>query len=112
MNPVCRTEVIPGIGMPVQLCLPKGYGTRFAELKDSIYTLQMRKDAETKKPEPKPEATSAETNDAPRPEPAKPVPPKPYAPPTGTLPLIYTIKSGDNVGLIAQWHLARSGAGT
>ncbi len=104
MNPVCRTEVIPGIGMPVQLCLPKGYGTRFAELKDSIYTLQMRKDAETKKPEPKPEATSAETNDAPRPEPAKPVPPKPYAPPTGTLPLIYTIKSGDNVGLIAQWH--------
>ncbi len=106
MNPVCRTEVIPGIGMPVQLCLPKGYGSRFAELKDSIYNLQMRKDAETKKPEPKPEATSAETNEAPKPKPeaTKPVPPKPYAPPTGTMPLIYTIKSGDNVGLIAQWH--------
>ena len=104
MNPVCRTEIIPGIGMPVQLCLPKGYGPRFAELKDSIYTLQMRKDAETKKPEPKPEATSAETNETPKPEPVKPAPPKPYAPPTGTMPLIYTIKSGDNVGLIAQWH--------
>jgi membrane-bound lytic murein transglycosylase D len=104
MNPVCRTEIIPGIGMPVQLCLPKGYGPRFAELKDSIYTLQLRKDLETKRLEPKPEATSAETNVAPKPEPVKPAAPKPYAPPTGTMPLIYTIKSGDNVGLIAQWH--------
>ncbi len=105
LNPVCRTEIIPGINMPVQLCLPQGYGQRFAALKDSIYTLQLRTDAAEKKLEPKPEATSGETN-----EPSKlksisvaPVPIKPYAPPTGTVPLVYTIKSGDNTGLIAQW---------
>jgi membrane-bound lytic murein transglycosylase D len=103
MNPVCRTEIIPGIGMPVQLCLPSGYGQRFAALKDSIYTLQQKQEAEAKRNEPKPIATSAETNETPKPEP-KPVVPKPYAPPTGTVPITYTIRSGDNVGLIAQWY--------
>ncbi len=106
MNPVCRTEIIPGIGMPVQLCLPAGYGQRFAALKDSIYTLQLRTEATEKHPEPKPVATSAETNEAPKPKPAPvaPTPPKPYAPPTGTVLLNYNIKSGDNTGLIAQWY--------
>lgn len=105
MNPVCRTEVIPGIKMPVQLCLPTGYGQRFHLLKDSIYNLQMKRDAETiKKTEPKPSASSAETPEHPKPEAVKPPAPKPYAPPSGTVPLTYTIKSGDNVGLIAQWY--------
>lgn len=105
MNPVCRTEVIPGIGMPVQLCLPTGYGQRFELLKDSIYHMQMRMNSEAaKKVEPKPTATSAETNEHPKPEPVKPPAPKPYAPPAGTVPLSYTIKSGDNIGLIAQWY--------
>lgn len=105
LNPVCRTEIIPGIGMPVQLCLPKGYGQRFTELKDSIYTLQLRKEANIKRVEPdpvrpKPVATSGETNEHPKPAPT----PKLYAPPAGTVPLSYTIRSGDNVGLIAQWY--------
>lgn len=106
MNPVCRTEIIPGIGMPVQLCLPAGYGQRFAELKDSIYTLQLRTEAKEKPIEPKPAPASGETNETPKPKPT-PValtPPKPYSPPTGTLLLNYTIKSGDNTGLIAQWY--------
>jgi membrane-bound lytic murein transglycosylase D len=104
MNPVCRTEVIPGIGMPVQLCLPNGYGQRFAALKDSIYTLQQKMEAEAKRNETKPIATSAETNEEAKPEYPKPVAPKPYAPPTGTVPITYTIRSGDNVGLIATWY--------
>jgi len=107
LNPVCRTEIIPGINMPVQLCLPQGYGQRFAALKDSIYTLQLLTDAAEKKLEPKPEATSGETNEPavkPKSVAVAPVAPKPYAPPTGTVPLVYTIKSGDNTGLIAQWY--------
>jgi membrane-bound lytic murein transglycosylase D len=109
LNPVCRTEMIPGINMPVQLCLPQGYGQRFAALKDSIYTLQLRSEAAVKRIEPKPApaavGTSAETNEPPKPKPTpvSPTPPKPYAPPAGTVPVTYTIKSGDNVGLIAQW---------
>lgn len=105
LNPVCRTEVIPGIGMPVQLCLPQGYGPRFTALKDSIYTVQSRTAAleEPVKPaKPATEGASAETNEAPKPKPV-PSAPKPYVPPTGTVPVTYTIKSGDNIGLIAQW---------
>jgi membrane-bound lytic murein transglycosylase D len=106
MNPVCRTEIIPGINMPVQLCLPQGYGQRFAALKDSIYTMQSHTAAViVKRPEPKADATSGETNEILKPKPilVTPVAPKPYSPPVGTLPVIYTIKSGDNTGLIAQW---------
>jgi membrane-bound lytic murein transglycosylase D len=111
MNPVCRTEIIPGIGLPVQLCLPKGYGQRFSELKDSIYHLQIRDNAAAKAAEAKLAAKSAassgdEPNEAPKPKPefVKPEPPKPYAPPAGYEKLVYTIKSGDNVGSIARWY--------
>jgi membrane-bound lytic murein transglycosylase D len=101
LNPVCRTEIIPGINIPVQLCLPQGYGQRFALIQDSIYLVQLRMEA--KRLEPKADATSGETNEPPKPKPVVAAP-KPYAPPAGTVPLSYTIKSGDNVGLIAQWY--------
>ncbi len=98
MNPVCRTEMIPGIG-PVQLCLPQGYGARFSELKDSIYNVQARQEAIVEETRPAP--TSPESPEKVKPTP-KPKPP--YSPPADYSKLQYTIKSGDNLGAIARWH--------
>jgi membrane-bound lytic murein transglycosylase D len=101
MNPVCRSETVPGLGMTVPLCLPQGYGQRFSLLKDSLYKAQLRQEAETRQVEP---ARSAETSGPAVPMPPNQALPKPYAPPAGTVPLTYTIRSGDNAGLIAQWY--------
>lgn len=103
LNPVCRTEMIPGFDIPIQLCLPNGYGARFQALKDSIYKEQKR--LETTKPEPvKSTMSSPEGPEKPIAEKPKPEPAKPYAPPAGHVQLQYTIQPGDNLGLIARWY--------
>jgi membrane-bound lytic murein transglycosylase D len=97
MNPVCRSGTVPGLGMNVPLCLPQGYGRRFSLLKDSIYAVQLRREAETKREEPTRPASSAETS-----EPSVPMYPN-QAPQTPASPYtLYTVKNGDNLWLIAK----------
>lgn len=112
LNPVCRTEIIPGINLPVQLCLPQGYGERFTLLKDSIYKVQARQLASSPETAPNnakvinPEIdnTSASKEIKPKPIEKVEVPELPYSPPAGYSKLEYTIQPGDNLGLIARWY--------
>lgn len=111
LNPVCRMEMIPGIDVPVQLCLPRGYGARFSEMRDSIYAVNHR--MEQAKLPAKPVTVEAEEvggsgEEAGDPAEGPAVRPEDegkgaeWAPPPGTVPLKYVIKAGDNLGSIAQ----------
>lgn len=102
MNPVCRTEIIPGLDFPVQLCLPQGYGSRFTELKDSIYKVQERAAAEVKVSPPAQNSVGTNAHAASAASSSTEI--REYVVPTGYVPLKYTIKSGDNLGAIAHWY--------
>lgn len=99
MNPVCRTEIVPGVGA-VRLCLPSGFGKRFEALEDSIYRVHARntdppKVIKAEKPENKPEVTKSALT---------PTLTLKSSPPAGTKKVEYTIQSGDNLGRIAATH--------
>jgi membrane-bound lytic murein transglycosylase D len=113
LNPVCRLEYIPGLNVPVQLCLPHGYGAKFAAMRDSIYAVQAVFDQEKA-------AEKLEFKDNSADEPAGTSDEDPaqggavnagdeeranaFTPPPGTVPIQYTIQPGDNLGKIAQDH--------
>jgi membrane-bound lytic murein transglycosylase D len=110
LNPVCRMEMIPGSSVPVMLCLPRGYGAQFGQLRDSIYALHAR-DERAKAAAKRPalpevaEAASSDDNDpadgpAVRPEDENKAPE--WTPPPGSVPLQYIIRTGDNLGAISQ----------
>lgn len=109
LNPVCRMEMIPGSSVPVMLCLPRGYGAQFGQLRDSIYAMHDRE--ERAKLPAKPIAI-ADVPDGPddggdpaegpaiRPEDENKAPA--WTPPPGTVPIAYIIRTGDNLGGISQ----------
>lgn len=110
LNPVCRMEMIPGANVPVMLCLPRGYGAQFGQLRDSIYALHAREELAKNpvKVVPLPEVADGGDNDAGDPAEGPAVRPEDenkapeWTPPPGTAPIQYIIRTGDNLGGISQ----------
>jgi membrane-bound lytic murein transglycosylase D len=107
LNPACRMEYIPGSTVPVMLCLPRGYGAQFTQLRDSIYALHARDELAKQPPKP---AVVAVDDDAdgddgdPAEGPAVRIERETpaWTPPAGTVPIPYIIRTGDNLGAISQ----------
>jgi membrane-bound lytic murein transglycosylase D len=87
MNPQYRRDVIPARGTRLSLTLPAPYTTQFIDLEDSIFAY---KDSLFFNDE------ALITN----PTYSRYVP----EPPTGKTKLVYTVKTGDNLGYIASWY--------
>ena len=92
LNPVYRSEVVPAgeTGYPFEV--PKGYGLKFEQNKDSIYYLI---DSVLHQPVPEPKPV---TKVKPQPKPISDVPPPP-----NSVIVEYTIQSGDALYTIARW---------
>jgi membrane-bound lytic murein transglycosylase D len=91
LNPQYRYDIIPGQIKPYPLCLPEEETLAFIDLQDSIYTYKdsiIFKENIASKPVYSYDAPSAPGKDYVR--------------------LTYTVKSGDAVGLIADWYDVRS----
>lgn len=90
LNPQYRRDIIPATGTGFSLTLPFNQTTRFIDLQDSI--LAYRHDHYFN-----------EENRIINPTYSRYVP----EPPTGKVKLTYTVKSGDNLGYIAEWYNVR-----
>lgn len=88
LNPQYRRDIIPGNTKPYALRLPFNETTRFIDLQDSILayndSIYFNPEALSKAPQ---YSTGA-----------------PGAVPANHEKLVYTVKSGDNLGFIAQWY--------
>jgi membrane-bound lytic murein transglycosylase D len=89
LNPQYKINIIPAKEKAYPLRLPASYATQFLSFEDSLYRSAERK---------------TETPD-------KPVAAKPsysyssaYDPPSNAIAIYYTVKSGDNLGYIADWY--------
>ncbi|HDR90418.1 MAG TPA: LysM peptidoglycan-binding domain-containing protein [Bacteroidetes bacterium] len=90
LNPQYRRDVVPAMGTGFSLTLPFNQTTRFIDLQDSV--LAYRHDHYFN-----------EENRIINPTYSRYVP----EPPTGKVKLTYTVKSGDNLGYIAEWYNVR-----
>lgn len=96
LNPVYRKMIIHPAGKYTTLKLPKGQKKDFLKLQDSIYNY-----LDTVFFKRIPDIVLAPKNVKPTSRSGKP-----YTPPSvkGKTKLIYTVKSGDNLGFIASWY--------
>lgn len=93
MNPQYRTDIIPASGRAFSLKLPLEQTSRFIDLEDSIYSYM---DSVYFNPElltVNPTTTSTLAMGEP--------------PPDNSAALVYTVKSGDNLGYISMWYNVR-----
>ncbi|MBI4648965.1 MAG: LysM peptidoglycan-binding domain-containing protein [Bacteroidia bacterium] len=95
LNPQYRKNIIPERACPYPLRLPFEYTTKFIDLADSIYNY---KDSVffAEKSAIIPEKTSKTSQYLPEP------------PSSDMVKLVYTVKSGDNLGYIAGWYNVRA----
>lgn len=102
INPVLKKDIVPVFGDTVNFFLPKGYAAKFNQRADSIYAYQ---DSVYFKPR---QIVVASNRRTPPPSSYQPAV-SDYEPPSieGKTKLYYTVKSGDNVGLIAAWYGVR-----
>ncbi len=91
LNPQYRRDVIPSTEKGLVLRLPGEYSLKFVEVQDSIYSYRR-------------DELLARENLTARPVSTTFVP----SPPAGTTRLDYTVKSGDNLGFIAEWYGVRA----
>jgi|GEM_PF-583941 membrane-bound lytic murein transglycosylase D len=107
LNPVCRMEMLPGLDVPVQVCVPAGYGIKFQSLQDSVYAVEGRKAVAiaTDPVIPPAEAETNSTNKSTSSSVSASTTPKAaFTPPAGQVPMVYTIQPGDVLGTIAEKH--------
>lgn len=90
LNPQYRRDIIPGKSKPFTLRLPLQYSVEFIDFQDSIFAY---KDSIYFNP----------ANKISNPTRSKYV----HQPPTGKVKLYYTVRSGDNLGYIAEWYHVR-----
>lgn len=91
MNPQYRRDIVPGKSSPQTLRIPMTYTGAFIDLQDSIFDYKQNEYLSTDKMVKKPVYSRYS-------------PP----PPTGKTKLTYTVKSGDNLGFIAEWYHVRA----
>ncbi len=93
INPQYKFDIIPGRERPYALRLPQKYTMQFIELEDSIFaymdSLYFNRDRVVKSP------SHYVSNYVPEP------------PSKNMVRLVYTIKSGDNLGFISSWYNVR-----
>ena len=87
LNPQYRRDIVPGKSKPQTIRIPMAYTTEFIDLQDSIFGYKQNEYLSTDKMVTKPVYSRYTPS-----------------PPTGKTKLIYTVKSGDNVGYIAEWY--------
>jgi len=91
LNPQYRRDIVPGKSKPQAIRVPMSYTTAFIDLQDSIFGYKQKELLSTDKMITKPVYSHYS-------------PP----PPTGKTKLYYTVKSGDNLGFIAEWYHVRA----
>jgi len=87
LNPQYKEDIIPGKGYPFSLTLPMDYTGKFIDLQDSIFNYRDS-------------VFFNADNTIRNPQHSYYVPPAP----TNRDKLIYTVKSGDNLGFISNWY--------
>ena len=93
MNPQYRQEIIPGDGKTYHLRIPQMQAMRFIELQDSIFAYKQSEFFNNDRYIVSPTSTSASA--------------APILPSDKYTKLVYTVKSGDNLGYIAGWYNVR-----
>jgi membrane-bound lytic murein transglycosylase D len=94
MNPQYRTDIIPAHDKPMALILPQDQAFRFIEKEKVIYSYKDSVFFNADKMTTNPTVNNPKyVNDI--------IPPENYA------KLVYTVKSGDNLGYIADWYHVR-----
>ncbi|OFY58475.1 MAG: hypothetical protein A2Y87_04870 [Bacteroidetes bacterium RBG_13_46_8] len=93
MNPQYRTDLIPARDKPYSLRLPLDQTFRFIEKENTVYHYKDSIFLNPEKITTSPTTTVSKYRDEP--------PPENYA------RLMYTVKSGDNLGFIAEWYHVR-----
>lgn len=87
LNPQYKKDIIPGKSRPLTLMIPVQYTTEFIDLQDSIYaykdSVYFNSEDATVNPTKSTYVAQA---------------------PSGKVKLYYTVKSGDNLGYIAEWY--------
>ncbi len=87
LNPQYRRDVIPGKSQSYALRIPLEYTSDFIDLQDSIYHYKEAQFFNSGNTVIKPTRTAYV-----------------HSPPTGKTKLTYKVKSGDNLGYIAEWY--------
>ncbi len=87
LNPQYKRDIIPGKSRPLTLMIPIQYTTEFIDLQDSIYAYKdsIFFNSENVTVNPTKSTYVAQA-------------------PSGKVKLYYTVKSGDNLGYIAEWY--------
>lgn len=95
LNPQYRNDIIPAVNKTYTLSLPDEYTLKFIDLEDSIYAYKDSIYFDPSKNVISPKSGSHYASYTPQ------------APGKDYVPLSYTVKSGDNLGFIAEWYHVR-----
>ncbi len=93
LNPQYKQNIIPGDGKTYHLRIPQMYAMRFIELQDSIFAYKQSEFFNNERYIVSPTANSGNA--------------APILPSDNYTKLIYTVRSGDNLGYIAGWYNVR-----